>query len=228
MTHMRFVILVILAGALGLPGESQIVPGSRPRDEYTGRVMSLDMKGDLADFLQSIASISGLEVSIERSISRTVTVHLQDVPWDLALDVVLKNSGLSEKLDGKILRIARANPALREDHILLGTVTIEGKVTEFSLQNPRTLFQVNAPNAEGQMQIWRIEWESGDLLTSMGLRPNTLKIGDRLLVTGNLTRDNTIRLVIVRRLSDGFSWGDVNAVLFPPSEGLMFVSSSSR
>jgi len=60
----------------------------RTRDEYTGQIMSIDLQGSLREFLQSIASISGLDVIMDPSIDRNITVHLKDVPWDLALDVV--------------------------------------------------------------------------------------------------------------------------------------------
>ncbi len=190
--------------------------------------MSIALKGDLRNFLQQIALISGLDVDVDPSISRNVTVHLKDVPWDLALDVVLNNSGLTSELQGKVLRIARANPLLGQDHILLGTVTIEGKVMEFNLQNPRTTVLVKALDADGTLQNWPVEWQSADYLKEIGVKPNTLKVGDQVIVIGNLTRRNTIDLVIVKRLSDGFSWGDVNAVSSAPSDGVMFVSSTSR
>ena len=160
------------------------------------------------------------------AINRVVAVHLKDVPWDLALDVVLKTAGLGSELDGKALRITAANPALGQDRVLMGTTTIEGTVTEFKLQTPGTLLQVNAPNADGTMQTWPIEWESADYLAELGIRPNTLQPGDHIIVTGAITRTNTIRLIGVMRPSDGFFWGYLGLVHSAPSDGLMFVSSS--
>jgi len=194
---------------------------------YAGQLVSIDFNGDIREFLQTIGSISGLEMQAP-SISRVVTVHLKDIPWDLALDVVLRNSGLNSELDGKVLRIAAANPILGQNRLLAGTITIEGKVMDFQLQNPRTLIHVNAPDADGAIQSWRIEWESANDLTETGVRPNTLKVGDQVIITGNATRSNTLRLIVIKRPADGFSWGDANVFSSAPSNGVMFVSSSSR
>jgi len=182
---------------------------------YSDATMSIDLQGDIKDFFRRIASISGLELDVDPSIDRNVIVHLKNVPWDLALDVVLSNSGLSSEIDGKTLRITMANPLLGQNRLLVGTVTIEGKIT--------APLQINAPNADGEMQSWPIEWQN-----PAELKPDTLKVGDQVVVTGSLTRRNTIALVSIRRLSDGFSWGDSNAFSTAPTDGVMFVSSSSR
>jgi hypothetical protein len=168
--------------------------------------MSIDLKGELREFFQSIAMTSGLELRVDPSINRNITVHLKDVPWDLALDVVLTNSGLSSELEGKVLRIAPADPRQGQSHVFMGTVAIEGKVTDFRLQNPRTSLQVRAPDADGQMQTWQIDWEAADYLTETGIKPNTFKAGDQVIVLGNPTRPNSMRLVVVKRPSNGFSW----------------------
>jgi hypothetical protein len=190
--------------------------------------MSIDLNGDIREFFRRVASSSGLQLDVDPTINRNVTIHLKDVPWDLALDVVLDNSGLSSDRNEKTLRITTSNPLLGQDRLLLGTVTIEGKVIEFNLQNPRTVIQINAPNADGAMQNWPVEWLSADYLKEIGVKPNVLKAGDQIIVSGNLTRRNTIDAVIIRRLSDGFSWGGSNAVSSAPSDGVMFVSSTSR
>jgi hypothetical protein len=196
-------------------------PPPRGSHQYTGQTISFDLQGDIRDFFRRIASISGLEVAVDPSINRNVVVHLKNVPWDLALDVVLSNSGLSSELDGKLLRISMASPLLGQNRLLLGTVTIEGKVTEFSLRDTRTLIQINAPNSDGALQIWPVEWQGAD-----ELKPDTLKAGDQVVVTGSVTRRNTIDLVSIRRLRDGFSWGDSNSISVPPSDSMMFVSSN--
>jgi hypothetical protein len=187
----------------------------RETKHYSDATMSIDLQGDINDFFRRIASISGLELDVNPSINRNVIVHLKNVPWDLALDVVLNNSGLSSEIDGNILRITMADPLLGQNRLLVGTVTIEGKIT--------TQGQINAPNADGVMQDWPVEWQNAG-----ELKPDTLKVSDQVVVTGSLTRRNTITPVSIRRLSDGFSWGDSNAFSTAPSDGVMFVSSTSR
>jgi hypothetical protein len=200
----------------------------RETNQYNGDTLSIDFKGDIKDFFQRVASVSSLQLDVDPSISRNVTLHLKDVPWDLAVDVVLANSGLSGESNGKSLRVTASNPLLGQNRLLLGTVTIEGKVAEFNLENPRTVIQINAPNTDGAMQNWPVEWLSANDMREMGVKPDTFRVGDQVFVTGNLTRRNSIDAVIIRRLSDGFSWGGSNAVSSAPSDGVMFVSSTER
>ncbi len=197
-------------------------------NRFSGKTVSMDLAGDVRDFFQVIAPASGLQINLDPSIKRSITIHVKDIPWDLALDTVLKTSGLNADFDGTRLSIAAANPVLGQDHALMGTVTIEGKVMEFNLQNPRTIIRVSAPGLDGTTQPWRIEWESAADLLETGIKPNTLKVGDQVIVNGNLTRANTLRLIIVRRPSDGFSWGDTNLFSSAPSDGVMFVTGSAR
>ena len=224
----KLIFSVIVFAAMSVVAISKPFLQGRPV-YYTGQVVSIDFNGDIRDFLEKIASISGFEIRMASEINRVVTLHIQDVPWDLALDTVLKNSGLSREGEGKSLRIAGADPLRGENRLQVGTITIEGKITAFQLQNPRTLLEVDAPDADGKLQNWHIEWESGDDLARDGIRPNMLKAGDHVIVTGNLIRTNTLRVVILRRPLGGFSWGDINTFLFSqPLSGTMFVSSYSK
>jgi type IV pilus secretin PilQ/predicted competence protein len=79
--------------------------GSEPK--YTGEPISVNLKDvDLKDFFRLIHEISGLNVVLDPNVKGTLTIVLDDVPWDQALDIVLKNNDLSRQLDGNILRIA--------------------------------------------------------------------------------------------------------------------------
>jgi type IV pilus assembly protein PilQ len=61
---------------------------------------------DLKDFFRLIHEISGLNVVLDPSVHGTVTIVLDDVPWDQALAIVLDNNGLACTLQGNVLRIA--------------------------------------------------------------------------------------------------------------------------
>jgi type IV pilus assembly protein PilQ len=61
---------------------------------------------DLKDFFRLIHEISGLNIVVDPNVSGSVTMVLLDVPWDQALDIVLKNNGLGSTLEGNVLRIA--------------------------------------------------------------------------------------------------------------------------
>lgn len=62
---------------------------------------------DLKDFFRLIHEISGLNIVIDPNVTGSVTVVLDSVPWDQALDIVLKNNDLGKVLEGNVLRIAR-------------------------------------------------------------------------------------------------------------------------
>ena len=75
--------------------------------QYTGEIISLDLKDyDIKDFFRLISEISGLNVVLDPNVTGMVTLKLTDVPWDQALDVVLRNNQLGAQLQGNVLRIA--------------------------------------------------------------------------------------------------------------------------
>jgi type IV pilus assembly protein PilQ len=89
-------------GAVGQPAQP-VAPAQR----FTGFPVSLDFQGaDLRAVLRTFAEISGLNVVIDPSIQGTVDVALRDVPWDQALDIILRANRLGYVIDGTIVRIA--------------------------------------------------------------------------------------------------------------------------
>jgi type IV pilus assembly protein PilQ len=92
-----------------VPPTAPQVPGTAPTatPQYSGEIISLDLRDyDIKDFFRLISEISGLNVVLDPNVSGTVTLKLTDVPWDQALDVVLKNYQLGGQLQGNVLRIA--------------------------------------------------------------------------------------------------------------------------
>ena len=84
-------------------GESHLVtPISSAK--YTGEPISVNLKDvDLKDFFRLIHEISGLNVVLDPNVKGGLTIVLDDVPWDQALDIVLKNNELARQLDGNVL-----------------------------------------------------------------------------------------------------------------------------
>ena len=86
-----------------------------PGPKYTGEPISVNLKDvDLKDFFRLIHEISGLNVVLDPDVKGTLTIVLDDVPWDQALDIVLKNNELSRQLEGNVLRIATVETMRRE------------------------------------------------------------------------------------------------------------------
>ena len=83
--------------------------------KYTGEPISVNLKDvDLKDFFRLIHEISGLNVVLDPNVHGTLTIVLDDVPWDQALDIVLKNNDLARELEGNVLRIATVETLKKE------------------------------------------------------------------------------------------------------------------
>jgi len=97
---------------------STAAPAAAPapqQKKYTGEPISVNLKDvDLKDFFRLIHEISGLNVVLDPAVRGTLTLVLDDVPWDQALDIVLQNNGLDKQLQGNVLRIATRDTLKRE------------------------------------------------------------------------------------------------------------------
>lgn len=76
---------------------------------YQGKAISLNFQDiPVRTVLQLIADFNGLNLVITDSVSGNITLRLDDVPWEQALDIILKVKGLGKRLDGNVLMIAPA------------------------------------------------------------------------------------------------------------------------
>ena len=74
---------------------------------FTGNPVSLDFQSaDLRAVLRTFSEISGLNIVIDPAVTGSVDVALRDVPWDQALDIILRANKLGYIVDGTIVRIA--------------------------------------------------------------------------------------------------------------------------
>lgn len=74
---------------------------------YTGEPITLALKeADIRDVLKVFAKVTGREIEAGESVSGRVTVDLRQVPWDQALDVVLRTNDLGVEAHGEVLRVA--------------------------------------------------------------------------------------------------------------------------
>ncbi|HET6144880.1 MAG TPA: type IV pilus secretin PilQ [Candidatus Acidoferrales bacterium] len=90
-------------------------PAAAPEKKFTGDPISVNLKDvDLKDFFRLIHEISGLNIVLDPSVHGTVTLVLDQVPWDQALEIVLRNNGLTKEIDGNVLRIATQDTLKRE------------------------------------------------------------------------------------------------------------------
>ena len=89
-------------------------------------------------------------------------------------------------------------------------VMLEGKLVQFVYRNPHTFVHVQAPDENGQMQRWAVEWAGTSQLDRSGVTRDTLKVGDQVVIVGRPSRvQGEYRALMVKltRPSDGFIWG---------------------
>ncbi len=87
----------------------------REATRFTGEPISLNLKdADVKDFFRLVHEISGLNVVLDPQVRGNVTIVLDDVPWDQALAIVLKNNNMECELEGNVLRIATLETLKRE------------------------------------------------------------------------------------------------------------------
>ena len=110
----RKFLTVLLLGMLfttggsfsGTSGESSTKPAVSP-DGYSGEPVSLKLVNvSLVDFFRAISELSGLNILIDPDVSGTITINVEQVPWDQLFDAVLHSHGLVKTIRGNLVRIA--------------------------------------------------------------------------------------------------------------------------
>src|SRR5581483_3736221 len=75
---------------------------------YTGEPISLNLKdADIKDVLRTFAQLTGLNIAVDPDVGGSVTVDFIDVPWDQALDLILRQNGLTYVLEGNVMRVGK-------------------------------------------------------------------------------------------------------------------------
>lgn len=92
-------------------------------------------------------------------------------------------------------------------------VTIEGIVTQFQFINPHPFVTMDVKHGSGIAQQWRLEMDNRSELAQVGMTSETLKQGDRIVVTGSPARAQSQSLYIRRldRPADGFRYEQVGS-----------------
>jgi type IV pilus assembly protein PilQ len=124
--------VVVPAAARGAARAPQATAtDSSPAPKYTGHPVSLDFQGaDLRAVLRTFAEISGLNIVIDPTISGSVDVALRDVPWDQALDIILRSNRLGYVVDGTIVRVAPLDTLANEEKERLKLVDAQAQAGE--------------------------------------------------------------------------------------------------
>ena len=89
------------------------------------------------------------------------------------------------------------------------TVTIQGELAQIHLRNPHSIVQVVVKEENGSLVRYAVEWVGASELGGQGVTPETLKLGDYVIISGSPGRnvsDHRVRMTSLRRPKDGFGW----------------------
>jgi hypothetical protein len=104
---------------------------------------------------------------------------------------------------------AAAHHSFPANYLLDQKIAIEGTVVDFLFRNPHSFIHVMAPDKDGVMQTWAVEWGPGILLASDNINSQTLKPGDKVKVTGSPGRvaaEHRLRISTIERTTDHWKW----------------------
>jgi len=167
-------------GAAGAPDESTArenptgVKASDGSKIYTGRLISLDLQDtDIDNALRIIAEVSNLNIIASDDVTGKVTLRLIDVPWDQALDVILKTNGLDQVTEGNVIRIAPIDKLRQEREALREAEKAKELLQKLSVNYIRVSY---ARASELKEQVEAVLTERGTV--SVDERTNQLIIKD--------------------------------------------------
>ena len=90
------------------------------------------------------------------------------------------------------------------------SIKLEGAIVQFVYRNPHSFVHVEAPDENGVAQRWAVEWGGTSQLGQAGVKRDSLKVGDKVIINGRPSRvpgEYRVLMVNLTRPVDGFSWG---------------------
>lgn len=112
---------------------------------YNGQKLSLNFQNiEVRSLLQVFADFSNLNIVTSDTVTGSVTLRLQDVPWDQALDIILRSKNLDKRKNGNVLWIAPTEEIITKEKL-----DMEAASTVQTLEPVKTQdFQINYAKAE--------------------------------------------------------------------------------
>ncbi|MBY6073304.1 type IV pilus secretin PilQ [Marinobacter salsuginis] len=188
---------------------------------YTGDKLSLNFQDiEVRSVLQLIADFTGLNLVASDTVGGSITLRLQNVPWDQALDLILKTKGLDKRQIGNVLLVAPADEIAAREKLELETNKQIAELAPVRLD----IIQVNYAKAADIVALIK---EDEELISDRGfvssdVRTNTISVREtaekldeirRLVSTWDVpVRQVSIEARIVRAQTNvaenlGVRWG---------------------
>lgn len=188
---------------------------------YTGEKLSLNFQDiEVRSVLQLIADFTGLNLVASDTVGGSITLRLQNVPWDQALDLILKTKGLDKRQIGNVLLVAPADEIAAREKLELETTKQIAELAPVRLD----IIQVSYAKASDVVSLIQADEE---LISSRGFvssdaRTNTISVREtadkleeirRLVTTWDVpVRQVSVEARIVRAQTNvsqdlGVRWG---------------------
>jgi type IV pilus assembly protein PilQ len=174
-TERRGVPASALLAQAAQPAAQQAAPQAQPAQDqpgtprpgqrrFTGNPVSLDFQGaDLRAVLRTFSEISSLNIVIDPAVTGSVDVALKDVPWDQALDIILRANKLGYIVDGTIVRIApltvlsdeeQQRRKLSDEQALAGEIRVLTKTLSYAKgEELKPLLLKSALSSRGNVEV---------------------------------------------------------------------------
>ena len=144
------------------PGEDPTVDAAGQKI-YTGELLSLNFQDiEVRAVLQIIADFTGLNVVVSDTVQGNLTLRLQNVPWDQALDIILQTKGLTQRQNGNVIFIAPSEEVIAREKLELEALKAKEELEP--LQS--AVIQVNYAKAEEMAALIK-EQSSGEEDTNL-------------------------------------------------------------
>jgi type IV pilus assembly protein PilQ len=169
---------------------------------YTGEKLSLNFQDiEVRSALQIIADFTSLNMVVSDSVKGNISLRLKDVPWDQALDIILKTKGLGVRKMGNVMLVAPSEElSTREKDEL----EAQQKITELEPTHSE-LIQINYAKASDIADFLRAKGASGSTSGKSGGASSSL-LSERGTVTVDertnslLIQDTASRLADIRKM----------------------------
>src|SRR5256712_1885805 len=170
--------------------------------KYTGKRISLNFKdADLKDVFRLFHEITGYNIVLDPAVSGQLTIVLENVPEDQALDIILKNNGLDKVFENNVIRIATSQKLAQEAAARKALIEAQ-ELEEEPITFTRSLSYAKAN--DGTPLLKQVMSKRGDVI--MDARTNTLIITDLRLRQDPINRlidaldEQTPQVVIEARI----------------------------
>ena len=109
--------LMLVCSSVYPASPNPVLPAAQG-SEYSGEPISLKVVGiSVTDFFRTISELSGLNILIDPDVSGSLTLNVEQVPWDQLFDAVLQSQGLAKRIEGNLIRITTQGTLRGEQEI---------------------------------------------------------------------------------------------------------------